>query len=79
MSDSEPFDRMARAIEHNKAAGFGGAAVIVIPGQPEQIIEMLILDPRQNVAQFIGAVATRIQMIQNELEQKQRMLQGFSR
>lgn len=76
-SDSATFRRMADAIDHNKEAGFGGAAVIVIPGMPDSAIEVLILDPKAQPAQFIATIATRLQVLQREADDKARQLQGF--
>jgi hypothetical protein len=55
---SDYFRAMAERIEHNAADTFGGACVIVPPeGEP---IELLVLDPTADSAQFIGAVQTRL-------------------
>jgi len=49
---SDYFRKMATAIDHNAAAGFGGAFVIIPPEGGGNPIETLILDEKQDPAQF---------------------------
>jgi len=72
---AEPFRVMAERIEHNDSASFGGAAVIMPPGG--QPIELLLLDPNADAAQFLATIATRIQVLVKEIENQQRMQQGY--
>lgn len=68
---------MADRLDHNKDAPFGGCAVVVLPGG--ETIEFVLLDDKPDVAQFISAVATRIQIIQQELDAKSRSGMAFGR
>lgn len=65
---------MADRIEHNKDASFGGVCVIVLPDG--ESVEFVTLDTQPDVAQFISAVATRLQLLQNQQETKLRQA-GF--
>jgi hypothetical protein len=61
MSEVEPFSNMATRIANNAAEPFGGACVIVPPGEVEPI-ELLILDVTADPdpAQFLALVKSRI-------------------
>lgn len=74
---NETFDRMSKLLTDNTSAGFGGAAVIVFPssavgGPTIEPIEMLILDPKCDVAQFLATLKTRLEMVQQEIQGPQR-------
>lgn len=69
---------MAEAIDHNAGkSGFGGAAVIVIPGTDIKTIELLILDSSKDPAQFLATIATRIQQMVQEMNDQARMQMGY--
>lgn len=77
-SRSAPFTEMARALEHNKGQGFGGAVVIIPPDGGGESIELLLLDSRGDPAQFWATVKTRIDIRLSELDDKRRgVAQGF--
>ncbi len=76
---SDLFRRMADRIDHNVDSRFAGAAVIVIPGGQFEPIEILMLDTAQDPAQFIAALSTRFKIILTQIDDKQRLLQGFGR
>jgi hypothetical protein len=82
MDDADRFRAMAERITHNIGiANFGGAAVIVPPSATgiEQPIELLMLDAHGDPAQFLATIVTRIQIMMREIEDRQRMTQGFGR
>jgi hypothetical protein len=56
---SDYFRKMATAIDHNAAAGFGGAFVIIPPEGGGNPIETLILDEKQDPAQFWTLLKTK--------------------
>ena len=71
---SAPFADMAARIDHNKAAEFGGAFVIVPPsGDP---VTFMSLDAGRDVGVFWGIVQARIAVIlkqmQAQMENQQR-------
>ena len=49
---ADRFTKMAAALEHNADAGFGGCFVICPPNDGGDPLEVLILDNRQDAAQF---------------------------
>lgn len=71
---ADPFRDMAERIERNDAAEFGGAFVLVPPGLASDMkpVEMLILDPNADAAQFWGTLMTRAKIALDEIEQAQR-------
>lgn len=76
---SEPFYQMKERLDRNGAETFGGAFVIVPPEGGGEPIETLILDSKQDLAQFWNAVITKCQIMLADVEQKQRTGQGFGR
>ena len=75
--NSEPFTRMAERVRTNADAKFGGAVVIVPPaGDP---IELLMLDAQGDQAQFWSTILTRIQVLMQNLQERERVAQGFQR
>lgn len=58
------FTKMAEAIERNKDGAFGGAFVIVPP--EGAAVEVLILDPKQDPAQFWAGIETKAQIEKSE-------------
>ena len=73
------FRAMADAIEKNAEGSFGGCFVVVPPEGGGDPIETLILDSKQDLAQFWNAVITKCQIMLADVEQKQRAGQGFGR
>lgn len=82
MSDlSQPFLDMASRIELNEAQGYGGAFVIVPPGEEIQPHVLLMLDNANDPAVFWATLQTRCEMALHDLRQKQESsgLGGFRR
>lgn len=74
------FRAMADAIERNDGTSdFGGCFVIVPPAEGGDPIETLILDSKQDLAQFWNAVITKCQIMLADVEQKQRQGSAFRR
>jgi hypothetical protein len=72
--------RLADQIDLNDPASFGGVAVIVPPQDAGEPIEVLILDPKKNAAQFYATIKTRLEGQLSDLEVLQRQQQaGFGR
>lgn len=69
--------RVADQIEAMNADVFGGVAVIVPPQDGGEPIEVLILDPKKNPAQFYSTIQTRLQIDAAELGDRSRQQQGF--
>lgn len=71
---------MADAIERNSEGNFGGAFVVIPPsaeaGEP---IETLILDAKQDAAQFWMLLKTKCDLELAALDQKQRTNATFGR
>jgi hypothetical protein len=63
---SVPFAEMSARIDHNTAADFGGALVIVPPsGEP---LTMLVLDGNRDPALFWAAIGARIAVVVKQAE-----------
>lgn len=71
------FRSMAEAIEKN--GNFGGAFVVIPPLNGGDPIETLILDAKQDPAQFWGMLVTKCQMMIAEQDHKQRQNSTFGR
>ena len=81
MAAVERFQSMALRIKHclgaaSGAVAFGGACVIVPPGNSAEPIEFLLLDPKGDLAQFYSAIQSKIQLQLEDLREKQRVQQG---
>ena len=77
---SQPFTKMAERIAHNTDSTFGGAVVIVPPGQSGgEPIELLMLDAQGDPAQFWSTILTRIQVQMSKLQDAERVAQSFGR
>jgi hypothetical protein len=76
---AQKFQKMHDNIVHNVESKFGGAAVIVPPSVTgnEQPIELLMLDTSGDPAQFLATLLTRIQQMMRQIDDQQRMAQGF--
>lgn len=68
---SIPFTDMAAQIELNDGKNFGGAFVIVPPGEDAEPHVMLMLDNAQNPAVFWATLQTRAQLALQELDKKE--------
>lgn len=79
MADPSAFTQMAEAIERNKDATFGGAFVVMPPGPEAVSVETLILDSKQDEAQFWNMLMTKCQMMLAEIDQRQRTAAVFGK
>lgn len=70
---ADAFRKMADRIEHNAGSEFGGACLIVPPFNGGDPIEFLLLGPKPDLAQFYSTIQTRIQMVLQEIQEKQRI------
>ena len=78
-NNSEPFYQMKEKIDRNEGTKFGGAAVIVPPTGAGDAIELLLLDAQGDQAQFWSTILTRIQVIMQNLQEKERVASTFGR
>ena len=76
---SEPFFQMKERIEKNVTDSFGGAFVVVPPTDGGDPIETLILDSKQDAAQFWMLLKTKCDIALGELDAKQRQASTFGR
>lgn len=78
MSDlSQPFLDMAARIELNADQGYGGAFVIMPPGEEVEAHVMLMLDNAQDPAVFWATLQTRATLALQALQQKEEQAGGF--
>ena len=75
----EPFFQMRERIGKNTTDAFGGAFVVVPPEGGGDPLETLILDSKQDPAQFWNLLMTKCQIMLAELDQKQRSNASFGR
>jgi hypothetical protein len=75
-SKAFPFQVMAGRITHNADATFGGAVVIIPPGDGKPI-ELLMLDAQGDEGQFWATILTRIQVAISENDQKKQVSRTF--
>jgi hypothetical protein len=75
-SYSEPFTKMATAIDHNADAPFAGAAVIIPPGQ-SQPIELFQMGSTTDEGQFWATILTSIQLRMKQIEDQQKVGRTF--
>lgn len=73
------FRAMADAVELNGAQPFGGAFVVIPPENGGEVLETLILDNRQDVAQFWGFLKVKAQMQETLIDTQQRLNPAFGR
>lgn len=71
------FDRMSERMKHNQDSPFGGAAVVVLPGG--ETIEVLVLDPSADEAQFLSVVATRLQEVTAKIDKQRQASMAYGR
>lgn len=74
---SAPFRAMAERIALNRAEGFGGA-VVIVPAEGDPM-EILFLDPKQDLAMFWSNIQTRCQIAISEIETLQRQNAAYGR
>lgn len=77
MKQSEPFTAMAERIERNPE--FGGAVVIVPPGQGEEAMQWLIVDDKADLLRFWLKLKTDIDAVIQRLDERARMTQTWQR
>ena len=73
------FRAMADAIERNAEGTFGGAFVVIPPAEAGEPIETLILDTRQDPAQFWILLKSKCEYEIATADDKKRAMQGFPR
>lgn len=73
--NDKPFAEMAALIRHNKEESFGGAFVVVPPegGEP---LATLLLDNRQDVAQFWSTLKTKCDIALAQIGEQERARQA---
>ncbi len=71
--------RLADTIEKMDADAFGGVAAIVPPQDGGDPIELLIVDPKKNAAQFYATIKTRLETQLDDLNTTMRSQQAFRR
>ncbi|MDE2099019.1 MAG: hypothetical protein KGL39_17325 [Patescibacteria group bacterium] len=74
---AEKFRLMATAIERNAEGSFGGAFVVVPPPEAGEPLETLILDTKQDPAQFWMLLKTKCDLELAALDAKQRQQATF--
>lgn len=74
---SDPFTAMAERIAINKDQQFGGALVIVPPGEDVKPVELLMLDNSGNASLFLGTAMTMIQMALQIIADEEAKGSGF--
>lgn len=67
---SDPFTAMAAQIDLNASEEFGGASVIMMPGEDVKPIRLLVLNGGDNPAVFLSTLQTMIQMAIQDLEDR---------
>lgn len=78
MSDlSKPFTDMAARIELNVDQGFGGAFVIVPPGEEPKVKVMLMLDNAESPAMFWSSLQTVCAFALQDIAKEEEQLGGF--
>jgi hypothetical protein len=68
---SDAFRRMADKIDHNEGGGFGGAYVIVAPGDGKTF-DLLMLDSAASPAMFWHSLQTRVQIALADIDDAER-------
>ena len=71
---AKPFSDMAALVAHNAQNSFGGACVIVPPPNAGANVELLMLDPKVDPAQFWSTLKTKIEIVLAELDAKHRQV-----
>ena len=73
------FRSMADSIDRNAEGSFGGAFVVIPPPEAGDPLETLILDAKQDPAQFWMLLKTKCDLALAELDAKQRQNAAFGR
>lgn len=74
------FRKMADQIERNADSKFGGAYVIIPPGDYDVgPLSVLLIDSRQDAANFFNLLDWRTKTVLAEIDAKQRQMTGFGR
>jgi hypothetical protein len=73
------FAAMVEHVRRNDVARFGGAFVVVPPKGAGDVLEVLILDPHQEPAQFWSILKTKAEMALAALDEEQRRQRAFGR
>lgn len=79
MDEAAKFSAMAERITKNAPEEFGGAFVVVPPKDAGEALEVLVLDPRQDPAQFWIFLKTKAETEIANLDAKQRAQGAFGR
>ncbi len=75
-----PFERMSARILHNKDEAFGGAFVVVAPGEEPIVIQSLFLNDGATPGRFWAALKTIVEPQLMMVDAQERQLQaGFGR
>lgn len=76
---AQPFIEMAERIKLNAEQSFGGAFVILPPGEEAKPIELLMLNETKNAALFLSTLQTMVGMALQDIEDRERGADPFSR
>ena len=76
---SDRFRQMGTRLDTNSQEAVGGAFVVVPPENGGDPIETLILDSKQDAAQFWMLLKTKCDIALGELDAKQRQASTFGR
>jgi hypothetical protein len=74
---SQPFTDMAERISLNADQGFGGAFVIMPPGEEPKPRVMLMLDNAENPAMFWASLQTVCGLALQEIQKAEEQSNGF--
>jgi hypothetical protein len=74
---SSPFTEMAARIQLNAEEGFGGAFVIVPPGEEAKTRSLLMLDNAESPAMFWAALQTTCEIALQEIRAAEEQNAGF--
>ena len=77
MSNADPFTTMAIRITHNEDAKFGGACVIVPPGDGKPVELLMFAEGTGTEAQFWTTIISLAQTAISEIDQKKLAARGF--
>ena len=69
---SDPFTAMAAKIDLNAEHGFGGAFVVMPPGEDAAPLSLLMLDDGANEAMFWANVQTMASMALQDIQNRER-------
>jgi hypothetical protein len=68
---ADHFRRMAESIERNPAEGFGGA-LLIVPPDGEQPVEILLIGGTPDAARFWGLTQSTVKIELDKLDERQR-------